>query len=196
MDRAIERAKIIPRERALERVNKHKNEGGRRPVFSIEYHPALPSLSKILNKHWRVMVEDPHLKEAFPQPPIVAYRRPSNLKEKLVRARVPPGYIRPKRKIIGMKKCPYNCLTCPYVQEGKIVKATATNFTQEIESAINCQTKNVIYCISCDKCLKQYIGETERTLALRSNEHRGYVRNEKLDKATGEHFHQGTICRI
>ena len=28
----------------------------------------------------------------------------------------------------------------------------------------------------------------ERTLALRNNEHRGYVRNEKLDKATGEHF--------
>ena len=32
------------------------------------------------------------------------------------------------------------------------------------------------------------MGETERTLALRFAEHRGYVRTNKVDKATGEHF--------
>ena len=102
IDGALEKARSIPRQRALERVIKSKANSKRRPVLSIEYHPALPPLSKILQKHWRVMVQDPHLKDAFPLPPMVAYRRPPNLKDKLVRAKVPPAYARPKRKTLGM----------------------------------------------------------------------------------------------
>ena len=36
----------------------------------------------------------------------------------------------------------------------------------------------------------QYVGETDRTLQSRFSEHRGYVTNNKLQKATGEHFNQ------
>ena len=48
LDKAIDRARTIPREKALERVTKEKEKG--RPVFSIEYHPALPSISHIFKK--------------------------------------------------------------------------------------------------------------------------------------------------
>ena len=34
----------------------------------------------------------------------------------------------------------------------------------------------------------QYIGQTERQLKTRIQEHLGYVRNERIIKATGEHF--------
>ena len=186
VDAAIKKAKAIPRERALLRVEKKMNH--RRPVFSVEYHPSLPSISAILKKHWRVMTDDPHLKEIFPLPPMVAYRRPPNLKDKLVRAKVPPTNTRPKRQTQGMKRCRYNCLTCPYVQPGKMVAATATPFKTDIQSAVDCQSSNLVYCINCDKCREQYVGETERTLSQRFAEHRGYVRNKKLEKATGAHF--------
>ena len=86
------------RERALERVDKSKDQSKRRPVFSVEYHPALSQLSKTLQEDWRVMIDDPHLKEVFPLPPLVSYRRPPNLKEKLVRAKIPPTLSRPRRK--------------------------------------------------------------------------------------------------
>ena len=36
----------------------------------------------------------------------------------------------------------------------------------------------------------QYIGETDRTVRERFLEHRGYVRREELDKATGFHFNK------
>ena len=87
-----------------------------------------------------------------------------------------------------MKKCPYNCLTCPYVKESKTIKSTASKFQHDIEWAVNCQTSNIVYCVSCDKCGEQYVGQTEKTLSLRFGQHRGYVRNRKLDKATGHHF--------
>ena len=45
-----------------------------------------------------------------------------------------------------------------------------------------------MYCLTCDKCSKQYIGQTDRTLKERIQEHLGYIRNEKLNHATGEHF--------
>ena len=67
-NQAIEKAKTIPRERALEKVVKSKIPS-RRTIFSIEYHPVLPPLSIILKKHWRVMIDDPDLKETSPLPP-------------------------------------------------------------------------------------------------------------------------------
>ena len=58
----------------------------------------------------------------------------------------------------------------------------------EINAPITCNTKNVIYCLSCDKCGQQYIGQTARELKDRIKDHLGYIRNRKLNEATGEHF--------
>ena len=134
----------------------------RRPVLSIEYHPSLPSLSKILSKHWRVMTKDPYLAEIFPLPPMVSYRRPENLKDKLVRAKVPKISSRPKRKLNGMKRCPYSCLTCPYVQPDKTIKASATSYRHDIEDEVNCQTANVVYSVSCENANSSILGRQRK----------------------------------
>ena len=42
--------------------------------------------------------------------------------------------------------------------------------------------------ITCKKCKVQYIGESELSIKERFSEHLGYVYNEHLDQATGEHF--------
>ena len=119
---------------------------------------------------------------------MVAYRRPKNLKETLIRAKVPPEYTRPKRRGQGMKRCPYDCNTCPYAQLGSKVKAARSDYIHEIVGHMDCQTDNLVYCISCNKCEEQYVGQTEKTLAVRFSQHQGYARNGKLDKATGHHF--------
>ena len=51
---------------------------------------------------------------------------------------------------------------------------------------------NIVYVIECDKqnCKQKYIGETKRTLWSRFADHRGYVQNKQMDKATGAHFNQ------
>ena len=132
---------------------------------------------------------DQHLKEVFPAPPLVAYRVPPNLRVKLIRSKLPPIQTRQKRQINGMKKC-LNCPICPFVSEGKVVKATVTSATVDINSPVTCQTTNIIYCITCNKCRQQYIGTSERSLQKRFSEHRDYVKNEHLNKATGWHFNK------
>ena len=44
--------------------------------------------------------------------------------------------------------------------------------------------------VECQKepCKKRYGGETQRSLKYRLAEHRGYVSNQHLDKATGAYF--------
>ena len=39
---------------------------------------------------WRSMIQDPRLKEVFPKPPLVAYKRPKNIRDTSIRSKVPP----------------------------------------------------------------------------------------------------------
>ena len=122
-------------------------------------------------------------------PPQSTYKRPKNIRQYLIRAKVPPALTRPKRTLPGIKKCG-KCVTCPFVKTCKSISATATNFSVDLKTSVDCNTKNVIYCIECLKpsCRQQYIGQTHKSLKERFNQHRGYVRNSKLEKATGMHF--------
>ena len=185
---ALDRARMIPRAEALKKVV--RNNTSRRPVFPITYDPRLPSISGIIKKHWRTMTQDPYLAEVYPIPPLIAYKRPPNIKDKLIRAKIPPKVpSKPKRDLPGMKKC-LQCPICPFVQPGRSVKSTASQYTVDINTAVNCLSRNIVYCIGCKRCQQQYIGESERSLKERFSEHRGYVNNKYLTKATGYHFNQ------
>ena len=197
IDDNIEKALLVSRDEAIKRKVRIKDID--RVVFSVMYHPALPSIPRIIAKGYRAMVEsDPRLKEVFKKPPMVAYRRPPSLREKLIRAKVPPPpdpNTRPKRECHGMRKCG-NCSTCDFVQEGKVVKATMTNAVATINAAVNCRTSRVIYCITCTKprCRSQYCGKTVGEFRNRMYQHRvsvtgtdGKTRPD-LEKAVGAHF--------
>ena len=119
---------------------------------------------------------------------MITFRRPPNLKDKLLRAKIPIISSRPRRKTPGMRRCRFVCVTCPYVHPGKVLTATATNLRLEIQSEVDCQTSNLVYLINCNKCREQYIGQSGKTLAQRFRQHRGYVINKELDKATGAPF--------
>ena len=95
----------IPRAVALKKVVKSKHT--RRPVFSVTYDPRLPDLLGMKRKHWRSMtIQDEHLENVFPEPPLVAYKRQKNLIDFLIRATLPPNPRHTeKQKSNVMKKC-------------------------------------------------------------------------------------------
>ena len=185
----INKAKAIPRAEALKRVVRNKSND--RPVFVVMFDRRLPSIPNIVKKHWRAMTTNPHMLSIFPKPPLVAFKRPQNLRDKLIRARVPPPSTRPKRVQNGMSKCNKPCSICPYVKVQKVVKSTANDKVINLHKQHTCDDRNICYIIECKKCRQQYIGETDRTLRERFLEHRGYVRREEEEKATGFHFSHG-----
>ena len=113
---AITRAKTISRSQALKPVVAHKQS--RRPAFVTFFDPRLPDIQKIQMKHWRSMKDqDPYLQEVFPEPPLTAFKRQTNIKDRLIRAKVPnmkPN--KPQRVMKGMKMCGLNCTSCPYIK--------------------------------------------------------------------------------
>ena len=127
IDRSIEKARKIPRKFALLKVQKKSSETG--PVFILQYDPRLPSIQQIVAKHWRSMKsQDKYLSDCFSKPMLTAYRRQPNLRNILIKSRIPPPpnpY--PKRDLKGMKKCGLVCTACPYIIDGKSVKIDGRN---------------------------------------------------------------------
>ena len=51
------------------------------------------------------------------------------------------------------------------------MKATFSDYKIEVNSSVDCSTRNVIYLLGCSKCPMQYIGENKRMLKERFSEH-------------------------
>ena len=61
-----------------------KKKTSDRAVYVVWYDPGLPSITKIVQKHWRSLTLDPYMKSIFPKPPLIAYKRPMNIRDKLI----------------------------------------------------------------------------------------------------------------
>ena len=187
---AFRRVMKVTREEALKKVEVKKTT---REVLSLTYHPGLPSASTILRKHYSVMlVEDPDMQEVLTAPSLVCYRRHKNLKDLLVRAKVPNK--RKRRRPTGLKPCHTKggcCIMCSYCPTTKTHKCFRTGESWDISTPIDCETVNVIYKITCQRCPSfVYVGETQRKAKERFYDHRSYVANKNLDTATGRHFNE------
>ena len=131
---------------------------------------------------------NPHMKSIFPQPPLVAYKRPQNIRDRLIKAKLPPPQSRPQRIKAGMHKCNKPCSICPFVDNKKVIKAKHSEHKVELSKHFDCNTRNIVYIIECRKCGNQYIGQTMNSLKDRFLDHLGYARREEVEKATGGHF--------
>ena len=189
INRAIAKAREIPRQQALRRLLRPPIN--KRTKFVVSFDPRLPSIPNVTKKHWRSMIgQNEYLKSVFPDPPLVSYKRQKNIRESIVRAKVAPE--RQPRIKKGVTRCT-KCLACSYLKEGKTIEGrdyTNKKFTWKIGRSISCQSRNIVYLLECDKsnCRKQYIGVTGQELRERIYQHVGYVRNKLTNKATGQHF--------
>ena len=117
IDSAIQRARSISRPEALKVVVRPKTT--RKPVCVVTWDSRLPSFSAISKRHWWTMTTtEPFLKEVFPQPPSIAFKRQTNMRDLLIQAKQPVNTVsRRKQFHNGMRKCGRQCLACPFVSE-------------------------------------------------------------------------------
>ena len=70
------------------------------------------------------------------------------------------------------------CKTCPSLVTGPTFKSSVTGRTYQVRSPcgpLGCQSRNVVYLITCKQCDVQYVGETSQMLRSRMNNHIGLV---------------------
>ena len=78
------------------------------------------------------------------------------------------------------------CYMCSFLNSVTSISGPKSNFV--IRHNFTCTSSNIIYCISCIKYCKLYIGETGRRLSDRFAEHLRSVRNNDVDKPVTRHF--------
>ena len=81
IDPQIQRAARIPRAATLQ-PRPRKTPLNRVPLVTT-YHPGLTSLARITKKHLPILHTSQRLKQALPNPPLVAFRRPKNLRDQI-----------------------------------------------------------------------------------------------------------------
>jgi hypothetical protein len=176
------KALSLDRTEVLKKVTKTKKE---RVVLAVTYHPKLPSASSIISKHWRTLSKDQKAKEIFPLSPMVAFKQPPNLTNKLVHEKL-PNQGKTKKQVTCTKQCNKPCGICPYVLQSKEFISTSTKERFLMKGTFTCNTKGLIYLTTCSKCLIQYVGQTARRLLGRVKEHLNCICLQK--RVTGVHY--------
>ena len=151
----------------------------------VTFHPDLPPLTRILRNNQCVINTSPRLRGALPEPPLVAYRRPPNLRNFLVRA----AYGQKRATHEGNSRCNQpRCKTCAHIRTGTTLRSTTTGERFRVKATANCLTRNVVYVLECTKCSIQYVGETENALRVRLTGHRSDIRHRRTEKPVARHF--------
>ena len=166
----IDRASNISRVNALAPGS---HEANRRVPLVVTYHPSPPNLPSITKGNIPVLHASRRLKNAISESPIVAYRRPKNLRDLLVSSQLKPPSFEPAR---GSSPCgSRRCLTCDHVQTGTTIRSTTTGICYHTRATATCKSNNIIYLIECRQCHKQYVGETWNPLHICLNGHRNDI---------------------
>ena len=96
-----------------------------------------------------------------------------------------------QEKQIGFHKCgDKRCNTCQLGTFSNHINITETNSTFNIKQHINCKSANVIYCVTCKKCLAQYIGETEQEIHARQRGHLSDIKSNQPGLPYVKHFRE------
>ena len=80
-----------------------------------------------------------------------------------------------------------NCKCCSHINQTSSYYNSDRSISYDINDTFNCNSKDVIYLINCNRCNALYIGQTGRKLKERLNNHRSDIRTYKKT-AIAYHF--------
>ena len=130
--------------------------------FVTTFNPMLPDLNYIIKKHLHFLASNPRLRELFPKNSIISsYRRSKNLKKILAPSKFESTHSQRISSPAGSCfKCDKNkCDLCKnYFVESRNFSSFKTGKSYSIRPNLTCDSKNVIFLVSCKKCQLQYIG--------------------------------------
>jgi hypothetical protein len=143
-----------------------------------------PPISGIVRHHWKEIEKSETLAKLLPEPPVVAFRRPRNIKDTLVRAAVS----RPSSTVGQCKPCgDKSCKWCLQLQSAQVFHSKTTGKEYKIFCNVNCKTPNVAYHLDCDVCGSQCVGESVQPFNKRMNGHRSDLA-KKTHLPASQHF--------
>ena len=161
-----------------------------RVPYVVQHFPSADNLRKVLRSLQHLLDDDTRLREVFPQRPILAIRQPPNLKQTLVRSKLPEmGTV-----AAGPTTVPCNssrgCKTCNMIDRNDTATIKRDQTEMKVQGRFSCNSTNLIYLIRCKKDCPGawYIGETKQTLRERMTGHRQSIARKDSTLPIPSHF--------
>ena len=128
-----------------------------RPVFVTTYNPSLPHLNSIIRKYFPILTATKRGSEAFKDAPLIAYRRPKNLRDFLVKAKLKQHSQSNKTQPNIISRCnDGRCHACKFIAHGtSSYTFYSTGEQRKVPHSLSCSSDNLIYLINCKRCIKR-----------------------------------------
>ncbi len=164
--------------------------------FIQTYCPEFEEVTKIVRNNWDLLKRSSATKVLGENRVICGFRRPKNLRDILVRAKLPKqktqGEMTKKLNSQNRNKCSnLKCNYCPLINKSGRITSTKTGREYTCKSNVTCRSSNLIYCINCRICKKQYVDQTGDPIIKRFQGHFTSIRSKDLSNDVGRHFNMG-----
>ena len=119
----------------------------------IEYNPSLPKMWLIVNKYWDLLqlAQKASVNSVHGYKPILAFRRPWNLHDFLVRS----SFV-DRTNHLSQTCDQRRCFRC--IIKTDVFTSSSPQATFKMRYRTSCMSQSVIYLIECKRCNMQYIG--------------------------------------
>jgi hypothetical protein len=187
IQKCFTQARLLDRESLLSKTTSNNSTDKDIIPCILTYNPSITCMSTAVHSYW------PILTSKSPSPfqsckPIIAYRRPKNLRDHLVRATISPKS-QETDETGKNTPCGTPCSTCPHMLQTSEFTSNITKKKYKLQHKINCRTENIIYLIQCKRCPAQYVGESKNSINYRLTRHRSSHKTKK-DEPVANHFNQ------
>lgn len=152
--------------------------------FILEYNPHNLRASAFLRSAMNHFSFKPCNQRFNKNKIIIACKRAANLRDIMTCSSFP----KTKSNNSSRPCMRFSCNECENIVTTDKITSTWTHKTYKIIGNNNCQTRNVIYAITCPLCSYQYIGETGRMLRERLRDHKYNIRYRRRDLPVSGHF--------
>ncbi|CAJ0917029.1 unnamed protein product [Ranitomeya imitator] len=198
--RGYRRAKTTTRNELLYNNEVKEKKDDKQVRFISTYNGQWKNLRDLINRHWKVLLTDPVLKQCLPRTPQCVARRSSNVKDLLVHS-----HFNPKSHSMGSVLSPGFfpcglCKACLNLDKSKHFCNADGTKRYDIRKHLTCSSKLIIYQAVCP-CGKIYIGMTTREFKLRVREHildiekAVHARDDTVLKSLPRHFKRYHSCK-
>ena len=169
----ILKARAFSRDTLLDKVKKVRNNY--KLVLTLTCHPSIKNFQNVLTETCILLTPDKEHRKAFgDKPPMIGWRKPKSLKDRLVnKLNVNHLQIIKAHHVVGLD-VKFALLFKSFCQ---ICKSETFDIRIGI---LNCSTDLVVYLIECKSCFKQYVSSTITPFRSRFNNYKSGVR--KLSK--------------
>ena len=156
--------------------------------LTVKFFQSSHLVRDLIKQNWTVLGKSETTTSLYENKLVISYKRNPRLRDMLVKSSIPiiKNYGKSGK---SSNSCNYpNCKYCPYIDVSGNIFSTTTKKRYNAKINVCCNSSNLIYCLTCNTCEKQYVGMTKRKLRQRLYEHLRNIRQGNVNDPIGRHF--------